>query len=144
MPKKLLIPPYSRKHLNPPYPEHVTEELRERMREGPVTLSKPELQQIIAMMEIYSMRCGEAYQVVGQTADYAGVHEDPAIVKAMDLLARPLLRGEILPFFPDWLRKGPPPKRRRRKPRHLQMSWRGEEPGAGSGRAAGKKRKKKG
>src|ERR1700680_3591619 len=99
MPKKILIPPYSPKLLNPPYPEHVTEELRERMLKGPVTLSKDELMRIIAMLEILSDRCGSAYQVVGALADYADLR-DPAVVKAMDLLAFPLRRGSFSPFNP--------------------------------------------
>ena len=100
MPKKILIPPYSPKLLNPPYPEHVTEELRERMRKGPVTLSKDELKRIIAMLEILSDRCGAAYHVVFALADYADISEDPAVVKAMDLLAFPLRRGSFSPFNP--------------------------------------------
>ena len=70
------------------------------MRKGPVTLSNDEVRQIIAMLEWYSMRCGEAYQVVGELADFASMTHDPAVVKAMDLLASPLWRGEILPFSP--------------------------------------------
>ena len=100
MPKKILIPPYSAKLHNPPYPEHVTEELRERMRKGPVTLSKDELKRIIAMLEILSDRCGAAYQAVGKLADYGDISEDPAVVKAMDLLAFPLRRGSFSPFNP--------------------------------------------
>jgi hypothetical protein len=122
MPKKILIPPYSRNVKNPPYEDVVTEDLRERMREGPVTLSKPEIQRIIAMLETYANRCGEAYQVVGQVADFAGVHENPAVVKAMDLLADPLRRGEILPFGDKFLKAG---TRVKVRPRHMQMS-RGE------------------
>lgn len=143
MPKKFLIPPYSRKLRNPPYAEHVTEELRERMRKGPVTLGKDELKRIIAMLNWYSMRCGEAYQVVGQLADYAGVHEDPAIIKAMDLLAFPLWRGEILPFYPNWLRKGARPKQRRGKQRHIQMS-RKADTGAGAPKPAHARKRKSG
>jgi len=97
MPKKFLIPPYSRNVKNPPYAEHVAEDLRERMRKGPVTLTKDEVRQIIAMLETYSMRCGEAYQVVGALADYADIR-DKTVIKALDLLAWPLWRGEILPF----------------------------------------------
>jgi hypothetical protein len=100
MPKKILIPPYSPKLRNPPYPEHVTEELRERMRKGPVTLSRDELKRIIAMLEILSDRCGAAYQAVGKLADYGDISEDPAVVKAMDLLAFPLRRGSFSPFNP--------------------------------------------
>ena len=120
MPKKFLIPPYSRNVKNPPYAEHVAEELRERMRTGPVTLSKPEVRQIIAMLETYSMRCGEAYQVVGALADYADI-QDKAVIKALDLLAWPLWRGEILPFnskkiqeknLAEWLSRQSAGKRR--------------------------------
>jgi len=82
MPKKILIPPYSRKLLNSPYPEHLTEELPERMRKGPVTLSRDELKRIIAVLEILSDRCGAAYQAVGKLADYGDISEDPAVVKA--------------------------------------------------------------
>ena len=98
--KKILIPPYSRRLKNPPYPEHVIEDLRERMNKGPVTLGREELERIIAMLEILSDRCGEAYQVVGQLANFAEMKEDPALIKALDLLAWPLNRGEILPFNP--------------------------------------------
>jgi hypothetical protein len=100
MTKKLLIPPYSRKLKNPPYPEHITEDLRERMSKGPVTLGKEELERIIAMLDILSDRCGAAYQVVGELADFAAMTQDPAVVKAMDLLAFLLWRGDILPFSP--------------------------------------------
>lgn len=105
MPKKILIPPYSPKLKNPPYPEHVTEDLRERMKKGPVTLGRDELKRIIAMLEILSDRCGGAYQVVGLLADYAGIHEDPAVVKALDLLAFPLRRGSFNPFNPKKLQE---------------------------------------
>ena len=98
--QKILIPPYSPKLKNPPYPEDVTEELRERMRKGPVTLGRGELKPIIAMLEILSDRCGGAYQAVGALDDYADISEDPAVVKAMDLLAFPLRRGSFSPFSP--------------------------------------------
>src|SRR5690242_9672501 len=94
VPKKIPIPPYSPKLKNPPYSEHVIEVLQRRMREGSVTLSEEEAQQIIAMLEILSERCGGAYQVVGELASHAGRFHDPAVVKVMDVLARPLLRGE--------------------------------------------------
>lgn len=97
---KILTPPYSRKLKNPPYPEHVIEDLRERMDKGPVTLGNEELERIIAMLEILSDRCGAAYQVVGELADFAAMSQDPAVIKAMDLLAFPLWRGDILPFSP--------------------------------------------
>ena len=97
---KILIPPYSRKLKNPPYPEHVIEDLRERMDKGPVTLGNDELERIIAMLEILSARCGGAYQVVGELADFAAMSYDPAVIKVMDLLAWPLWRGDILPFNP--------------------------------------------
>jgi hypothetical protein len=100
VPKKLLIPPYSRKAKNPPYQEHVVEDLRQRMRKGPVTLADQEVERIIAMLEVLSERCGDAYQVVGQLAEHAGMFHDPAVVRALDALARPLRQGEILPFVP--------------------------------------------
>jgi len=100
MPKKILIPPYSKKLLDPPYPEHVTDELRERMRKGPVTLGRDELKRIIAMLEILSDRCGAAYHAVFALADYADISEDPAVVKAIELLAFPLRRGSFSPFNP--------------------------------------------
>lgn len=121
MPKKILIPPYDPKLRNPPYPEHVTEDLRERMKKGPVTLGKDELRRIIAMLEIYSDRCGGAYQVVGQLADYAGLFHDPAVEKVLDLLAFPLNRGSFSPFnskpiqeknLADWLNRQSARKRR--------------------------------
>jgi hypothetical protein len=120
MPRKIVIPPYSPKLKNPPYPEHVTEQLRERMRKGMVTLGRDELKRIIAMLEILSDRCGAAYQVVGALADYADIYEDPAVVKAMDLLAFPLRRGSFSPFHPkkiqeknlaEWQRGQPAGKR---------------------------------
>ena len=97
---KIPLPPYSARLKNPPYPEHLIEDLRGRMGKGPVTLSKDELERIIAMLEILSDRCGAAYQVVGQLADRAGLFHDPAVVRAMDLLAFPLREGEFLPFAP--------------------------------------------
>ena len=100
MPKKILIPPYDPKLKNPPYPEHVTEDLRERMRKGPVTLSTDELERIIAMLEILSNRCGAIYQVLGRMADYANMTQDPEMSRVMTLMAYPLERGEVLPFNP--------------------------------------------
>jgi hypothetical protein len=96
--KKILIPPYSRKLKNPPYPEHVIEDWRERMNKGPVTLGKEELGRIIAMLEILSSRCGAAYQVLGEVASLANIFGDPEVVRVMDLLAFPLWEGSILPF----------------------------------------------
>lgn len=104
MPKKILIPPYDPKLKHPPYPEHVTADLRERMRKGPVTLSEDELKRIIAMLEILSDRCGGAYQVVGSLADYADLFHHPAVVKVMDLLAFPLERGRFISFNPKPIR----------------------------------------
>ncbi len=101
MPKKIPIPPYDPKVKNPPYPEHVIEDLRERMREGPVTLGQEEVERIIAMLEILSRRCGAAYQIVGVLSDRAGLFHHPAVVKALDVLSRPLIEGEILPFNPE-------------------------------------------
>ena len=97
---KILIPPYSRRLKNPPYPEHVIEDLRERMAKGPVTLGKEELERIIAMLEILSDRCGAAYQVLGEVASLANMFDDPEIIRVMDLLAFPLWEGSILPFHP--------------------------------------------
>ena len=101
MPKKILIPPYSPKLKNPPYPEHVIEDLRARMKKGPVTLGHEELERIIAMLEILSRRCGAAYQIVGVLSDRAGLFHHPAVVNALDVLARPLMEGDILPFNPE-------------------------------------------
>ena len=100
MRKKILIPPYSRKLKNPPYPEHVIEDLRERMAKGPVTLGNDELERIFAMLEILSDRCGAAYQVLGEVASLANMFHDPEIARVMDLLAFPLWEGSILPFNP--------------------------------------------
>ena len=107
VPKKLLIPPYSRNAKNPPYPEHIVEDLRQRMRKGPVTLGDQEVERIIAMLEVLSDRCGDAYQVVGQLAEHAGMFHDPAVVRALDVLAGPLRQGEILPFDPKPATKSP-------------------------------------
>ena len=101
MPKKILLPPYDPKLENPPYPEHVIEDLRERMRKGPVTLGHDELERIIAMLEILSRRCGAAYQIVGVLSGHAGLFYHPAVVRALDVLARPLIEGDILPFHPE-------------------------------------------
>ena len=100
MPAKFPIPPYSDRLKNPPYPEHVIEALRRRMRKGPVTLGKEELDRIIAMLEILSERCGGAYQVLGEVASLAKIFDDPEIVRVLDLLSFPLRRGSILPFHP--------------------------------------------
>ena len=51
------------------------------------------------MLEILSDRCGAAYQVVGALADYADLY-DPAVVKAIDLLAWALRRCSFSPFNP--------------------------------------------
>jgi hypothetical protein len=110
MPRKFPIPPYDSKLKNPPYPEQVVEDLRERMREGPVTLGHEELERIIAMLEVLSRRCGAAYQIVGVLSGHAGLFHHPAVVKALDVLARPLIEGEILPFNPE------PADGRRKKP----------------------------
>lgn len=101
MPTKILIPPYDPKLKNPPYPEHVIEDLRERMRKGPVALEHDELERIIAMLEILSRRCGAAYQVIGILSGHAGLFHHPEVVKALDLLAFPLIEGDILPFNPE-------------------------------------------
>jgi len=100
MPKKILIPPYSPRLKNPPYPEHVTEDLRERMKKGPVTLGKDELERIIAMLEILSDRCGAAYQLLGQLADYADMYSDPEVSRVMTVMAFPLDEGKVWPFKP--------------------------------------------
>jgi hypothetical protein len=100
---------------NPPYPDVVIEELSERLKKGDVTLSKAEVEQIIAMLDILSNRCGEAYQVVGALANFADMHDDLAVIKAMDLLAFPLNRGEILPFNPERYRELARAEQRRKK-----------------------------
>lgn len=100
MPAKIPIPPYARRLKNPPDPERIAEDLRARLKEGPVTLGAEELERIVAMLEILSGRCAAAYQVVGQLADRAGLFHDPAVVKVLDALAHPLIAGEILPFHP--------------------------------------------
>ena len=97
---KILIPPYSRKLKSPPYPEHVIEDLRERMAKGPVTLGHEELERIFAMLEILSSRCGGAYQVLGEVASLANMFDDPEIIRVMNLLYFPLWEGSILPFNP--------------------------------------------
>jgi hypothetical protein len=71
------------------------------MKKGPVTLGRDELERIIAMLEILSRRCGAAYQIVGVLSDRAGLFHHPAVVKALDVRARPLIEGDILPFNPE-------------------------------------------
>jgi hypothetical protein len=53
---------------------------------------------IIAMLERLSQRCGEAYQA-GSLAGFAGMMDDPAVQKALDLLSFPPRPGAILPFI---------------------------------------------
>ena len=138
MPKKILIPPYSRKLLNPPYPEHVTEELRQRMRKGPVTLGRDELKRIIAMLEILSDRCGAAYQAMGALANYADLSEDPAVVKALDLLAFPLWRGSFSPFNPKKIMEKNVAETQRR-----QLEGKGRAVSGAVSRSASRPKKKK-
>jgi hypothetical protein len=78
----------------PIYPEHFAEALRERLKTGDLTLGRAEAKRIVAMLERLSMRCGEAYQVVGALAGSAGLFDDPAGLWALDLLRVPLRRGE--------------------------------------------------
>ena len=44
---------------------------------------------------------GAAYQIVGVLSDRAGLFHHPAVVKALDVLAHPLIEGDILPFNPE-------------------------------------------
>lgn len=82
----------------PIHPEHVIEALRQRLKTGDLTLGKAEVKRIAAMLETLSRRCSEAYQVVGSLAGSAGLMDNPAVLRALDLLNAPLRRGEILPF----------------------------------------------
>jgi hypothetical protein len=79
-------------------PVHVAADLRERAEKGDLMLGKAQLKRIAAMLEKLAYRCGDAYQVVGSLAADAGLGDDPAVIKALDLLNDPLRRGEILPF----------------------------------------------
>jgi len=81
-----------------PDPALVAADLRERAERGDLTLGKAELNRIAAMLEKLSYRCAEAYQVVGSLAADAGLGDERAVIKALDLLCDPLLRGNILPF----------------------------------------------
>jgi len=80
------------------HPEDVAEDLRERARRGDLTLGKAELKRIAAILDKLSYRCAEAYQVVGDLANSAGVFGHRSVMKALDLLSDPLRRGDILPF----------------------------------------------
>jgi hypothetical protein len=79
-------------------PANVAVNLRERAKKAELTFRKSELRRIASILEKLASRCGEAYQVAGQLANFAEMKEDPAVVKVMDLLAWPLERGNILRF----------------------------------------------
>ena len=96
----------------PPTPEDVAEALRERIKKDDLTLSASEAMRIIAMLERLSQRCGEAYQVVGALAGSAGMMDDPAVQKALDLLSFPLRPGDVLPFVTQRDREPARDKRR--------------------------------
>jgi hypothetical protein len=60
---------------------------------------KAELKRIAAIMDKLGYRCAEAYQIVGSLGAYAGLGENRAVIKAMDLLCDPLRPGKLLPFY---------------------------------------------
>jgi hypothetical protein len=76
---------------------HMVAELRKRVETGDA-VGKDELARVAAMLEKLEMRCAEAYQVVGSLAADAGLTDDPAVIRALDLLNEPHLEGSILPF----------------------------------------------
>lgn len=88
--------PFHKMKRKPPHAEDLVEELRKRAQFGKLTFSEAEVRHIADVLEKLSYRCAD--QVVGSLASDAGCHEDPAVVKAMDLLFLPLRRGEMLPF----------------------------------------------
>jgi hypothetical protein len=96
----------------PPDPRDVAEALRERIKKEDLTLTASEAVRIIWMLERLSQRCGEAYQVVGSLAGFAGMMDDAAVQKALDLLSFPLRPGEISPFITREDRERPRDKRR--------------------------------
>lgn len=107
-------------------PEDVAEALRERIKKEDLTLTASEAMRIIWMLERLSQRCGEAYQVVGSLAGFAGMMDDPAVQKALDLLSLPLRPGEILPFITQKDRERARDKRRvKTKPSAKAVSKRG-------------------
>lgn len=90
--------PFDKMKRKPPRAEDLAEELRKRVQLGNLTFNESEVGHIADVLEKLSYRCAEAYQVVGSLAADAGCKEDPAVVKAMDLLFQPLRQGEMLPF----------------------------------------------
>jgi len=85
-------------HMDMSDPVHLAEDLLERVAQGNLTFTKREVKKIAAMLDLLAWRCGDAYQVVGNLADFAGMKDDRAVIKAMDLLAFPMRRGNIGPF----------------------------------------------
>ena len=83
-----------------PDPEKLAGELRKRIKTGRLTLEEAEAERIAAALETLRNRCGEAYQVVGSLASEAGLFDDPAVIRALDLLSRPFSEGDMLPFYP--------------------------------------------
>ncbi len=83
-----------------PDPEKLAGELRKRIKTGRLTLEAAEAERIAAALETLRNRCAEAYQVVGSLASDAGLFDDPAVMRALDLLSRPFRKGDILPFHP--------------------------------------------
>ena len=99
--KTLIVHGRTPKMKTPPHPEDVAEALRERIKKEDLTLTPSEALRIIMMLERLSQRSAEAYQVVGSLAGLAEVMDDPAVLKALDLLSFPLRPGEILPFITE-------------------------------------------
>jgi hypothetical protein len=91
---------------------HLVAELRKRIETGDLTFDKDELARVTAMLEKLETRCAEAYQVVGSLAADLGLGDDPAVVRALDLLNEPHLDGSILPFVTarDFERGGAQPE----------------------------------
>ena len=105
----------------------MTEALRERIKKEDLTLTASEAVRIIWMLERLSQRCGEAYQVAGALAGFAGMTDDPAVQKALDLLSFPLRPGEILPFITQKDREHARDKRRAKsKPSAKAVSKKGK------------------
>jgi hypothetical protein len=76
-----------------------------RAKKGDLTFRKSEIRRIAATLDRLATRCGEAYQVVGTLASEAGLGNDRAVLKALDILCDPLSCGEILSFSTPTARK---------------------------------------
>jgi len=86
-------------------PIRLAEDLRERIAQGDLTFRKVEVKKMAEMLEHLGYRMGEAYQKFGQLADFADRSDHPGVVRAMDLLAWPMRRGQFLSLYTPWTPK---------------------------------------